>query len=215
MKEIEAREKEQSIKAIDVAILLPEEISNLAIFLSRNLEDSPFLLNTQDRLPHITLAQGYIDDLRKAKWVMEEVASNFSPFRLTIEGLGTASQPAQEWGGYYFSYLGIKKDPELVKLHEEIVNALPLVHIENPSSGAFFAGTGEEIVEGALKYVSQFEELHSGENFWPHVTLGGSLRPQILSTNLSVEFVCERIVLCQLGNFCTCRRVLDSWKFRK
>lgn len=204
----------RKILAVDVVILPSKKVSNLAISLNQQLKDSPFILNKSDFLPHITLVQGYINNLEKVKTAIAQVATKFSPFRVVIEKLGIGPKTSEDWGEYYFYYLEAKRDLAIFDLHKMLVEVIPTPEVSNPTTVSFVAQPGEEIVKGARDCVAQFKLKYAGENYRPHITLGGELQPEseIIVPNLPIEFVADKIALCQLGNFCTCRKILGRWK---
>ncbi|MCR4311592.1 MAG: hypothetical protein NUV54_03455 [Candidatus Taylorbacteria bacterium] len=64
--------------AVDIALLPPEEIMDLAISANKTVTNPRcvFRLNKTDVLPHLSLTQGVMDskDMVEAKKILEEVA---------------------------------------------------------------------------------------------------------------------------------------------
>lgn len=201
-------QRERMTIGVDAVILPPPEITRLSISMSRQLrETSPVILNSKNYLPHITLAMGYVDNVprtvKKMKRVFEEVGS----FTAVVEDV---FRSPQDFNGHYFWHLVIGKNPALQELHERLVEILPFVDKENPSEQMFYKQPDEEIVPAVFTYVSGFREKNSKEHFWPHITLGaGSEESLAKPKNLPKEFTVDKIHLCQLGNFCTCRKILS------
>jgi 2'-5' RNA ligase len=67
----------------------------------------------------------------------------------------------------------------------------------------------EPVSESTLLWIKSYREKSSFANFRPHITIGYGR-----SANLSypAQFHLAKLALCQLGNHCTCRKVLASVK---
>jgi hypothetical protein len=69
----------------------------------------------------------------------------------------------------------------------------------------FYAEPGEAIRDSTMAYVKDFRERFGGAHFDPHVTLGFG---ESASRQEPFEFEANRLAICHVGNFNTCRRVL-------
>lgn len=205
---VESKETISPITAIDIVALPSPEISDLAISLNKQLENAPFNLGTDDYLPHITLAMGYVQDLDAAKQIIGKIADRFHPFSLAIDGVATQELPAVWEGEKFDNSLTILRNPTILELHKDLVESLPFLDVAG-SNNAFVADNGEEISKGAIDYVAQFKNTAS-ERFSPHITLGSG--SNALMQSLNEQFDVAEIALCKVGNFCTARQVLSRWK---
>ena len=210
MQQVETKEREQGFKAVDVVILPPEEISNLAISLSEKLNDSPIVLNNKDLLPHITLAMGYIVDQEEVEKILAKIAASTQLFDVVIEKIERTTQPYE---GYYFSHLVIKNERPIQQLHERLVDSLPFVTPTTFSQKAFVVEEDEEIIRSTLEYTARFKSASSHEKYWPHTTVGAGTN-DLSVTNLPLTFRVDQITLCQMGNFNTCCKVLGQWRLK-
>lgn len=75
----------------------------------------------------------------------------------------------------------------------------------------FVVANGETVIEKVFEYTSEFKDKHSREKYWPHITLGAGEKPPRLIRSLPMRFRADKIILCQLGNFCTCRKILAEF----
>lgn len=198
--------EDRDIMAVDAVIIPPVEITGLAVSLSEQLRNtSPITLNTLDYLPHVTLAMGYLTDLEKAKRVMRKAISELAPLTITLESIFRSPKDFQ---GYYFYHLTARGDEFLQKLHEYLVDNLPFAEIQKPTTRFFLPESNGEIVDAVFDYVGAFRTRHSKGNFWPHITLGAGPEGRLQTDQLPLQFTITNISLCQLGNFCTCRKIL-------
>lgn len=203
------------VKAVDIAILVPEPLWGLAIALSRQINEGDFHLNEVDILPHITLAMGFVEDVEVARKKVEEIVRNFAPIELVAERLEGR-------------YLVIKKVAELEKLHRQITVQTDFVK-PNDFSGAYFVKPGEEISEETKEYTANFKLKNSFGNYVPHITLywdeeivkpfdfaqGKSAKIKVQNFRLPVKFTVDKISICQLGEKNTCRKVLAKLRLGK
>ena len=180
--------------AIDIALLPPEEIMDKAIEINKKLVDDPTILNKENCLPHITLCMGVLkeEDLPKVKEILQEISDNYSKLSLKISRINEEH-----------SAFDIEKTEELQKLHETIVNQLAPILTYDATTEICFSPP--PVVERTLFWINNYKENSSFEKFYPHITLGVQ---KIEGKELSVPFQASRLVLCHLGNYCTCRKIL-------
>lgn len=62
-----------------------------------------------------------------------------------------------------------------------------------------------EVAEISTYWTRTYYEKRDKEGFDPHITLGAG---QIDELATPIDFMATRLVLCQLGTFCTCRKIL-------
>ena len=187
--------------AFDVAILPPSFVSKRAIELSAALPaaDSHGLRLDDDRLPHITVTQQFVpkQDLDEVLAKIEPIITNYDTLHLNVTGPGRGRSSA---------WMSIAPAPDLVMLHRELMDALHYLERPDGTSDAFVDGDARP---GDIAWVAGFRRTSSYAAFRPHITLGHS------STLPAIEplaFEASTIAACQLGRFCTCRRVLRRWE---
>ena len=185
---------------IDIVIILPEDIQERAIELNKELikENDNIVLNKENCFPHISLAMAYIeeDDLPKIMEILNEISKEILPLDLTI------IDAYEVEGNYPFTGLGIEKTEKLQELHEKITNKL----------SGFLKYDGEGGLLGkpegfSIPYINGFKEDASFEKFFPHITLGHGKKRQIEG---QIKFTASKISVCQLGEYCTCKKILGQ-----
>ena len=189
--------------AVDVAILPPPDVMAQAIEHSAALSahSEPGGLRLDDgHLPHVTLTQHFIraDELDLAFTHVNAVLADQPPVRVAITGGGRSRRTL---------WMSVERTPELVDLHERLMEALRGVERQGGGPHAFF----EEGRVGDVRWVTGFRLKSSGSAFTPHITLGhGADMPSIEP----VAFDATTIAACHLGRFCTCCKVLRAWDLR-
>ena len=187
--------------ALDVAILPPPSVSKRAIELSAALPaaDSQGLRLDDDRLPHITLTQQFVaaQDIDAVLAQVEATITNYDTLHLNVTGPGRGQSAV---------WMSIAPALDLVELHRELMDGL--IRFERPD------GTSAAFVDGDARprdvaWVAGFRRTSSYDAFRPHITLGHSAT---LPAVEPLAFGASTIAACQLGRFCTCRRVLRRWE---
>lgn len=186
--------------AVDVAILPPPDVAGRAVAWSAALpaEGSQGLRLDQEHLPHITLTQQFVreDELDTAFERIDEVMRNRPA--ITVRATGGGQSGHTLW-------IEIERTPEIVGVHEALMEALRGVERPGGTQAAFFGGDARV---GDVLWVSGFRLKSSFGQFHPHITLGHGEQPPPIEP---FTFEATQVAACHLGRFCTCRRVLRDW----
>ena len=189
-----------SLVAVDVAVLLPPDVSQRAIDLSAALPaaQGQGLRLDAGHLPHITLIQLFLraDDLAAAMDHVADVVRGMPPLRLHVSGGGRSRHTV---------WLTIDRTPQLDAVHQRLMDALRGVERPGGTPAAFVDG---EARPGDVIWVTTYRLKAAFGSFTPHVTLGHAKHPPHVEP---FAFDATTIAACHLGRFCTCRRVLRQW----
>jgi 2'-5' RNA ligase len=185
--------------ACDIALIPPDDITDLAIRINKSIGaagGNGIALNKTDCLPHITLAMGLIDEenIPKIKVILINLSSIALPMELEI-----SPDPDKK------HYLGITCSAMIKGLHEAVVESLGQFFKGPADKRMFHDPEGCGISDSSVSYVSGFAEKSSYANFEPHITVQSS---DIPIEPVSERFAARKLVLAQLGNHCTVRRIL-------
>ena len=176
--------------AIDVALLPPDKIMDEAIKINRQFK-SRFSLNKTNCLPHITLSQAIFQstDLPEIVNRLQKIAADFRPLKLRSF---VVNQPS--------AMFEVAKSNQLGKLHERVMSDFTDLASYDVKQKYFYDGY---IREKSLNYVRDFLKV-AYKNYYPHITLG----PEQANVKQDLDFTCDRLTICHLGNFNTCRKLL-------
>jgi len=188
--------------AIDVVILPPEPVMDLAVTWNKrlsHLEDQSILLNITDTLPHVSLLMGCLTTarLQEATAMLNKIARNRPSISLDITGLQftDSSHPV--------AALDIALSDALAEFQYVIIDAFrPLITQDVQAADLFDPPPNSA---SAVEWINRFIPEQCYERFWPHITLGHG-RP--VEKQESLSFMATRIAICHLGNHCTCRKIL-------
>jgi len=192
--------------AIDIAILPPEDIMDLAIDLNNSLTNNKrpeLILNKTNTLPHASLAMGAIEeeDLPKIKEILDKVQQKYKALELTII---KDSAPAKPNGEKSAVCLDFEKTPELQKLHEHLITAIQPFASYDATTEVFY--DYPNVDEVSLFWVNYYLKS-SFENLKPHITIG---KGDMKLVKYPIKFKATRLALCHLGNYCTCKKILHE-----
>src|SRR5256886_6000447 len=129
-----------------------------------------FALDASHR-PHIALVQRFVrtEDLDKVNAAVGKFCASANVTGLKLEAFKYYYIPDKDLG---LSGIVIKPTPELLKLEQQVIDAVTPFAVKTGTSAAFVTGPDPEILPALITYVSEFVPKHSGENYHPHVTTG-------------------------------------------
>lgn len=191
--------------AIDVALLLPDEASRLAIELNRRLDGGTpgGLTLDADHLPHVTLAQLFVHDARLDDLLqrVDDAASRFAPLDLRVSGLDDHTDTAM---------LVFEEDAGLRALHVALMEAVRDLEVNGDEAAFLPVPGGLPARDRDVAWVTGYRAHSAYERYLPHVTVGhgsgaGPVAP--------FSFRTGHLAVCRLGRHCTCRRVLGRSRF--
>jgi hypothetical protein len=188
--------------AIDVVILPPEPVMDLAISWNKRLsylEDQSIMLNTMDTLPHVSLLMGGLatERLQEATATLDKIIRRLPFVSMEITGLRFTD------GSHPVAALDIALSHELSGFQRVLIEAFrPLITQDVQREDLFDA---PPINASAVEWINRFMPEQCYERFWPHITLGHG---RLVEKQQSLTFRATRIAICHLGNHCTCRKIL-------
>ncbi len=170
------------------------------------------------RRAHITLVQRFVltENLDKVYAAVGKVFASANVAGLELEALKHYYLPDKDLG---LAGIIIKPTPELLKLEQQVIDAVTPFAVETGTSAAFVTTPEDpEIHPALITYVAEFVPKHSGENYDPHVTTGLAPR-QYLDKMLEEPFKTfssfpAGAAVYQLGQFGTAAKKLKEWNLK-
>ena len=209
-----------SVTAIDI-LLKPDAVmlQHAAATNERLLKVFPkgFKLDASHR-PHITLVQRFVltKNLDKVYAAVGKVFASANVTGLKLEAFTYYYIPDKNLG---LSGIVIKPTPELLKLEQQVIDAVTPFAVKTGTSAAFVTTPKDpEILPALITYVSEFVPKHSGENYHPHVTTGLAPREyldEMLKEPFEVfTFSPAGAAVYHLGHFGTAAKKLKEWDLK-
>jgi hypothetical protein len=168
--------------------------------------------------PHVTLVQRFVltENLDKVYDAVGKVFASANATGLKLEAFKYYYIPYKDLG---LSGIVIKPTPELLKLQQQVVDAVTPFAVPTGTSAAFVTTPQDpEIVPALITYVSEFVPKHSGESYHPHVTTGLAPREYLdkMLTEPFKAFTFSPVgaAVYHLGNFGTAAKELKEWKLK-
>ena len=176
-----------------------------------------FALDASHR-PHISLVQRFVltENLDKVYAAVGKVFASANVTGLKLEAFKYYYIPDKDLG---LSGIVIKPTPELLKLEQQVIDAVTPFAVKTGTSAAFVTTPEDpEVVPALITYVSEFVPKHSGENYHPHVTTG--LAPREYLDKMLAEpfdnftFSPAGGAVYHLGHFGTAAKKLKEWDLK-
>jgi hypothetical protein len=212
--------KPNAITAIDI-LLEPDAvmIQRATDTNDRLLKVFPkgFALDASHR-PHITLVQRFVrtKDLDKVYAAVGKVFASTNVAGLKLEAFKYYYIPDKDLG---LSGIVVKPTPELLKLEQQVIDAVSPYAVKTGTSAAFVTTPeNPKILPALITYVSEFVPKHSGNNFHPHVTTG--LAPRTYLDDMLKEpfatftFSPAGAAVYHLGHFGTAAKKLKQFELK-
>lgn len=198
--------------AIDIALLPSDEVMDICIGLNM-MDPKAFLnLNKEDCFPHITLVMAVVEerDLPEIQDKVEKIAQEFVPLELELTDIYSKTLPNEK---NFFS-LKVEITKELKKLHIKILKAVKEYNLEKVNPDMFFQDANREISPISIEWTENYIRKRDGhpENFSSHISLVCS---QAEYQNFPVKFTASRLVVGQMGGYCTCRKIFYETGLKK
>jgi hypothetical protein len=209
-----------SITAIDI-LLKPDNtmLQKAAATNERLLKVFPegFALDASHR-PHVTLVQRFVltKNLDKVYAAVGKVFANADVTSLKLEAFRYYYIPDKNLG---LSGIVIKPTPELLKLEQEVIDAVTPFVVKTGTSAAFVTTPEKpKVLSELISYVSDFVPKHSGVHYEPHVTTGLATR-EYLDKMLKEPFETFTFspagaAVYHLGHFGTAAKELHNFELK-
>ena len=206
-----------SVTAIDI-LLEPDGtmLEHAGAVNARLLKVYPkgFALDSTHR-PHITLIQRFVHtaDLEKVYAAAGKVIDGANVKGMRLEAFKHYYIPDGDTG---LAGIVIKPTPDLIKLQQDLIDAVAPYTVKTGTSDAFVTTPDDLIMNPFLTdYVAAFVPKASGKNFNPHVTTGVApkdyLDKMLKEPCASFTFSPASAAVYQLGQYGTAAKRLKVW----
>jgi 2'-5' RNA ligase len=165
--------------------------------------------------PHITLLQRFVRraDLEAVSTAVRPALNAEEPLAMPLRITGFTSTT---WSGVEVLVYVVELSPELRRLQQRVVGAVQPYAVSGGDARAFVFDASGEINAETIGWVENFVPDSSGENYFPHVTLGVAQKATTDAIAAepfdSFTFHAANAAIYQLGNFGTAQRRL--WSLR-
>jgi len=162
--------------------------------------------------PHVTLLQRFVRS-RELDGVTAAVAKVLAAERPAELRLKAKGVEYVMWGGLAVTVLVVERTPELMRLHQKIIDAVAPFSVNGGTAAAFVGG---EANSETIGWVETFVPKSSGEKYLPHVTVGVAQEAFVKQLKAgpfeAFTFKPDGVAVYQLGNFGTAAKKL--WQSR-
>jgi hypothetical protein len=164
----------ESITAIDIVFELDQTMLGYAqtanAALLKNFPQGFSLDETHH--PHVSIYAGFVPtaDLSNVYDVAGKILAkaDYTSWRLTAFKYYYVPMGSLGLGG-----IVVKPIPELIRLQQELIDAITPYSVKTATAAAFYTTPAEPDIEpSVIEYIATSMTKHSGENYSPHVTIG-------------------------------------------
>jgi phosphoglycolate phosphatase-like HAD superfamily hydrolase len=158
--------------------------------------------------PHVTMLQRFVraKDFDAVTAAVTKVLAAEWPTELKLNAKGVEYVI---WGGLAVTVLVVEGTPELMRLHQQIIEAVAPFSVSGGTAAAF---VGAEANAETIGYVETFVPKSSGANYMPHVTAGVANEEFVKRMKAepfeAFTFKPAAMAVYQLGNFGTAAKKL-------
>lgn len=187
-------------RAVDIALIPPPEIIDLVLEINQKAVQNGtarIKLGKTDRIPHISLLMGILDDshVDAAVQKLETISKNTEPISLIVEKIAEQSFQFQ-------------KNETLQQLHETCIELIDPLLTHEKSADYYEEEDKSTVVESTQLWPHAFVPHHSFEKFVPHITIHS---PDTDPAELPISFTTNTLGLYHLGAYNTCRTKLAEF----
>jgi len=210
---------QSSVAAIDIA-LEPDAtmIQRASAINARLLKAFPqgYALDVT-HAPHVTILQRYVRtaDLGNIYTAVGEIMTRENVAAWNLQAFKVSYGV---WNGVGVTVIEIKPTNELLRVQQQLIDAVAPYTTATGTAGAFATTPAEPDVNSSTReYVAAFVPDSTGKKYVPHVTVG--VAPVAFLDKLVAEpfdpftFSPRAVSVYQLGNFGTARKQLKTWFF--
>jgi hypothetical protein len=158
--------------------------------------------------PHVTLLQRFVraKDFNAVAAAIMKVLAAARPTELQLKAHGL---DYVMWGGVAVTVLVVERTPGLMRLQQEIIDAVEPFSVSGGTAAAF---VGADANAETIGWVETFVPKSSGENYIPHVTCGVATEAFVKQLKAepfeAFSFKPVGVAIYQLGNFGTAAKKL-------
>lgn len=191
--------------AIDIVLLPSPAMTAQAVAVSQGLAqnsgNTKIVLDEQRCLPHISLRMGVVneEDIPEITIIVQKIAKSMPPLKLVASGIVSHAIPT----GEHLVVIEVDTTPKLQRLYDIV--RLELAGKLSFDLDASMYHNPSEIEQISLHWAKAYAD--DAFIFYPHITSGfgsGDI------TGFPVNFMASTLAVCQLGNYCTCRRLIAT-----
>jgi hypothetical protein len=203
----------QDLIAIDVLLVPDRATIDKSMSLNAQLRanyPAGYALDAT-RIPHLTLLQRFVPakDFEAVCAIITDVLDDEPPTAMTLTATSIGSVSFE---GLAVAVLVVERTPKLMRLHQEITDAVAPFAVGGGFPAAF---ADSKVAAGTVDWVETFVPKSSGKNYQPHITAGIAAEAFVAQLKaapfMPFAFKADALAVFQLGNFGTAARKL--WEY--
>lgn len=187
--------------AIDVVLLLPEDIQNLCKELNKTSDRVNYISFEDGYNPHVTLGMGSI------------LVENVEPFKkelaVIVENAQTPVIKLSGMGAGKYTHFAVEVDTVLQNLHNSIFDLITKYSAGTVDTENFFEMPAPSSL---IDWVNNFKSNNAYENYHAHITLGVDITTP--PPEFPIFFKPAAVGFFHLGVHGTCKKLLGKFELK-
>jgi hypothetical protein len=192
--------------AISIVLLPSKEMVNKIIEINKELlktNKNKIILGKIVNQPHISLCMGGVNKMEIPQIIefINEISNKYTQFnfegKLSIQAVSAHEK---------ISWLEIINKDKIQKIHEAVMKTIwkyLSYDIEN-----YMLVNPQEVEEKTISWIKHYSNLYKNPLLYiPHITVGIG---DTIKYNRIFNFSSSKIAIFQLGNYCTCKKLIYS-----
>lgn len=186
--------------ALDIVLLLPQDIRTLCADMDRGSERSKEVSFDGGYEPHITLSMGCVEVARIDEIVekIKTVLATVKPLELSLVGVHTGQS----------SWLSVAKTEEIFTLHQTINAIMKEFSTYDATRECFFESDIHTIKDSLVDWVNNFPVGASDDAYDAHISLG---KEHVYLPVFPIHFTALTVGMFHLGFHGTCKNRLRAY----
>jgi len=192
--------------AINIVLLPSKKMGSQIIEINKELlktNMNKIILGKIVNQPHISLCMGSVNENKIPQIIesIDEISNNFTQFnfegKLNVQTVSTSEN---------ISWLEIINKDKIQKLHETVMKTI--WKYLNYDIESYMLVNPQDVDEKTISWIKQYSNIYKNPSlFRPHITVG-------IGGNIKLDrifnFSSSKIAIFQLGNYCTCKKLIYS-----
>jgi len=194
--------------AINIVLLPTKRMINKIIVINKKLlktNKNKIILGDKINLPHISLCMGGVHENEVDKVIKEVdiISNNFSQFNFKGKLKAQISSNNEK-----ITWLVILNKKKIQELHEIVMKKMRNYLNYDIKNYMFY--NPQEVEQSTMSWVRDYSNMYyDPSQFEPHITVGVG---EIENYKEIFNFSSSKIAIFQLGNYCTCKKLIYSTK---
>ncbi len=192
--------------AISIVLLPSKDMINKTIEMNKELgaiHNDEIILGLKENVPHITICMGAVfeSEIPEVITIIDKISNQFTQFEFEAKLKVQISDNNEK-----ITWLSILNKEKIQELHEFVMNKMRN-YLDFKIEKRMLIKP-ETIRKSTISWIKSYSNIHDDPILYePHITIGMG---ETAKNDMNFKFYSAEMALFQLGNYCTCARLIYS-----